>query len=107
MNDVTCSNKSRSSVNRRDVLFGAASSALVAAYSHSSAASPEAHSSKIVAAVSEWRFAGERPPVTGVWTYNGIVPGPEIRVRQGTPVRILVENRLSEGTTTHWHGIRL
>jgi FtsP/CotA-like multicopper oxidase with cupredoxin domain len=35
------------------------------------------------------------------------VPGPALRIRQGEPVRILVENRLEEETTVHWHGIRL
>jgi FtsP/CotA-like multicopper oxidase with cupredoxin domain len=35
------------------------------------------------------------------------VPGPELRVRQGEPVRITVSNKLDEDTTVHWHGIRL
>jgi len=35
------------------------------------------------------------------------VPGPELRVRQGEPVRITVRNKLDEYTTVHWHGIRL
>jgi FtsP/CotA-like multicopper oxidase with cupredoxin domain len=30
-----------------------------------------------------------------------------LRLRQGEPVRIVVENRLDEDTTVHWHGIRL
>lgn len=47
-----------------------------------------------------------RAPVRA-WTYNGKVPGPEIRVRQGDRVRVTVLNRLDEPTTVHWHGIRL
>ena len=39
------------------------------------------------------------------WTYNGTVPGPEIRVPYGQKVRIVVKNRLPEATTVHWHGI--
>jgi FtsP/CotA-like multicopper oxidase with cupredoxin domain len=46
-------------------------------------------------------------PETAVWAYNGTVPGPEIRVRQGGRARIVVENRLAEETTVHFHGIRL
>jgi manganese oxidase len=42
--------------------------------------------------------------VTG-WTYNGTVPGPEIRVPYGQKVRVVVENELPEPTTVHWHGI--
>ncbi|GHD59682.1 hypothetical protein GCM10017083_44480 [Thalassobaculum fulvum] len=46
-------------------------------------------------------------PDTAVWAYNGSVPGPEIRVRQGERLRIVVDNGLAEATTVHCHGIRL
>ena len=39
------------------------------------------------------------------WTYNGQVPGPEIRVKEGEIIRVVLKNYLSEGTTIHWHGI--
>src|SRR5579859_2009617 len=52
-------------------------------------------------------LVGKPNPDTAVWCYDGRVPGPTIRVRQGEPVRIVVENGLSEDTTVHWHGIRL
>lgn len=39
------------------------------------------------------------------WTYNGLVPGPQIRVPYGQRVRIEVKNSLPEPTTVHWHGI--
>ncbi len=41
------------------------------------------------------------------WTYNGMVPGPLIRVTDGEKVKILVKNTLSEPTTIHWHGIQV
>jgi FtsP/CotA-like multicopper oxidase with cupredoxin domain len=44
---------------------------------------------------------------TPAWTFNGQFPGPELRVKQNRPVRILVKNLLPEATTIHWHGIRL
>ena len=49
-------------------------------------------------------LVGATYPETAVWSYNGAVPGPEIRVRQGERLRITVENRLDEETTVHWHG---
>ena len=52
-------------------------------------------------------LTGEGSPDTAVWAYNGSVPGPEIRLRQGERLRVKVENRLSQDTTVHWHGIRL
>jgi FtsP/CotA-like multicopper oxidase with cupredoxin domain len=37
--------------------------------------------------------------------YNGAVPGPEIRVRPGDRVRIVVRNEMAEPTTLHLHGV--
>lgn len=39
------------------------------------------------------------------WTYNGQVPGPEIRVNEGERVRVVLENKLPAPTTIHWHGL--
>ena len=52
-------------------------------------------------------MVGEGHPETVVWAYDGSVPGPVLRVRQGTQFRAVLENGLSENTTVHWHGIRL
>src|SRR3990172_11153909 len=37
--------------------------------------------------------------------YNGQIPGPELRLREGERVRIVLKNSLSEPTTIHWHGV--
>jgi FtsP/CotA-like multicopper oxidase with cupredoxin domain len=39
------------------------------------------------------------------WGYNGQVPGPELRVREGDLVRVHLHNHLPVPTTIHWHGI--
>ncbi|MEJ9212816.1 multicopper oxidase family protein [Bacillus smithii] len=39
-----------------------------------------------------------------VYTYNGSVPGPQIRVKQGDHVIIHFKNELPEPTSIHWHG---
>lgn len=39
------------------------------------------------------------------WSYNGIVPGPEIRVKNGERVRVKFTNNLPDPTTVHWHGV--
>jgi len=41
------------------------------------------------------------------YAFNGQVPGPLLRFRQGDRVRINVTNRLPETTTVHWHGLIL
>jgi len=41
------------------------------------------------------------------WAYNGQVPGPQIRVREGDKVRFIVRNKLPESTAVHFHGLEL
>lgn len=36
---------------------------------------------------------------------NGSVPGPLVRLREGTNVRLNVTNHLAEDTSIHWHGL--
>lgn len=39
--------------------------------------------------------------------YNGSIPGPTLRVQQGTQVKVDVANAADLETTVHWHGLRL
>ena len=52
-------------------------------------------------------FLGAPYPRSSIWCYNQLVPGPEIRVRQGHRLRLEVHNALDQNTTLHCHGIRL
>ena len=54
-----------------------------------------------------WSLKPVGPDVSGAWGYNGIVPGPTLRYRQGEQLRILLDNGLAQPTSIHWHGIRL
>lgn len=38
---------------------------------------------------------------------NGSIPGPVIRVNEGDKLRLIVQNRMREGTSIHWHGMDL
>jgi multicopper oxidase len=62
--------------------------------------------------VREFRFYASKSridlgvgPKFWAWTYNGQVPGPEIRVKEGETVRVILKNYLPEETSIHWHGI--
>src|SRR3954452_14153787 len=39
--------------------------------------------------------------------YNGSVPGPTLKVAQGSEVTVNVENRADLEATVHWYGLRL
>jgi FtsP/CotA-like multicopper oxidase with cupredoxin domain len=41
------------------------------------------------------------------WTYNDQLPGPQIRVRLGDRVRVVLKNELPESTAIHFHGLEL
>jgi FtsP/CotA-like multicopper oxidase with cupredoxin domain len=71
------------------------------------AAAPAVRELRLRAAPGRVRLVPEPHGETPAWCYNGSVPGPEIRVRQGERLRIAVENGLEEETTVHWHGLRL
>lgn len=50
------------------------------------------------------RIGRVRQPLLG---FNGYLPGPELRARQGDALHVRVENGLQDGTLVHWHGLRL
>lgn len=50
---------------------------------------------------------GDGYPETAVWGFDGQVPAPELRVRQGDTLHVQLQNGLPEPTTIHWHGLRV
>jgi FtsP/CotA-like multicopper oxidase with cupredoxin domain len=52
---------------------------------------------------TRWELAPGR--TIDALAYNGQVPGPEIRAREGERLRVVVRNALREPTTVHWHGV--
>jgi FtsP/CotA-like multicopper oxidase with cupredoxin domain len=40
-------------------------------------------------------------------SYNGSIPGPTLRVKQGSEIDVNVSNETEMDTTVHWHGLRL
>jgi FtsP/CotA-like multicopper oxidase with cupredoxin domain len=42
------------------------------------------------------------------YAYNGMVPGPTIRVTEGDKLRVIVKNEIAdESTVIHWHGLKI
>jgi FtsP/CotA-like multicopper oxidase with cupredoxin domain len=87
-------------MNRREFLLASAALAATPGF-----AAPQAKSLKLASARQS--LVGGEYPATEVWAYNGAVPGPELRFRQGERLAVAVENGLAVPTTVHWHGIRL
>ena len=60
---------------------------------------------ELTTSIVDWEV--EPGKIVKAWTYNGMVPGPSIRVEVGDKVRIVLNNELPESTDIHWHGIRV
>ncbi len=45
--------------------------------------------------------------VVDAWGMNGSIPAPTIQVNEGDRVRFIVENRLPEPYSMHWHGLEV
>lgn len=59
----------------------------------------------IVAKVVKWEV--EPGVIVDAWTYNGVVPAPEIHVLTGDKVRLVLQNDLPDSTSLHLHGIQV
>jgi manganese oxidase len=60
---------------------------------------------ELTATEMQWEIAPGQN--VAAMAYNGQVPGPEIRVREGDRVRVVLTNKLSESTAIHFHGLEL
>ena len=58
---------------------------------------------EVTAAITDWEV--EPGKVVQAWTYNGVVPAPEIKVEVGDKVQILLHNELPTATAIHYHGV--
>ena len=95
-------------VSRRALMVGASAATWALALPlRRSFSDSEIKEHRLTAKPAVVNLTGNGYPDTAVWAYDGTVPGPELRVRQGERVRVVVSNKLSEDTTVHWHGIRL
>ena len=94
-------------LTRRSVLGAGAALTLRPLLSHAADGAGTTRHVRLVAGAAEVPIVGGTYPATQVWSYNGSIPGPEVRVRQGDRLKVTVENRLNEDTTVHWHGVRL
>lgn len=61
----------------------------------------------ITAKPSSIQIAPPEYPATKVWAFDGLSPGPEIRVAQGERLDRQLINDLDVPTSIHWHGLRL
>jgi FtsP/CotA-like multicopper oxidase with cupredoxin domain len=59
----------------------------------------------LTAELADWEVSPGK--TVRAWTFNGTVPGPQIKVNVGDHVRIVVLNKLPISTGVHFHGIEV
>lgn len=59
------------------------------------------------ASAGQARLRGNDGTPTAIWGYDGLAPGPTLRVKQGEELKVRLINNLKQPTVVHWHGIRL
>ncbi len=58
---------------------------------------------ELTAKIVQWEVSPGK--TMEAWTYNGTVPGPELRVKQGERFKVRLKNELPQSTSIHWHGV--
>jgi FtsP/CotA-like multicopper oxidase with cupredoxin domain len=60
----------------------------------------------LTAAPKRMKLHPEAAAEAELWAFDGQVPGPVLRVRQGDEARLRFQNRTERPLSLHWHGVR-
>ncbi len=94
-------------MDRRELLKVMGGAALIGSTPYLTVRAAEDGIIELRAQKTKHLLAGGKYKSSDLWLYNGKTPGPEIRVKKGARVRVRFINELDEGTSIHWHGIRV
>ncbi len=95
-------------LTRRRVLAGLGLSVTAIALPRRARAADKADGYRVLHARSGQAYLrgrNERP--TPIWGYDGMSPGPTLRVKQGDALKVRLVNDLKQSTVIHWHGLRI
>ena len=88
-------------LNRRTFLAGTAALAATPGFIHAETIP------RLVARPATARLRPAEYPETPIWGYDGGVPGPLLRLKQGERLMRRLVNELPQPTSVHWHGVRV
>src|SRR5436190_14976669 len=93
---------------RRAVAAGLAASLVPLGRAAAQPVPPEEDGFRVLAAAPlKMKLHPDAPAEAELWAFNGSVPGPVLRVRQGEEVRVRLKNRTPSPLSLHWHGVRI
>lgn len=94
-------------INRRQLLAGLSASAGMSVIPAPVLAAQPSGFRQLAARPADKVLYPETGKPSKLWLYDGLSPGPEIRVRRGERVKVRLANQLPDPTSIHWHGIRI
>lgn len=62
---------------------------------------------RVRARTGDVRLRGPERGTTSIWGFEGVAPGPVLRVKRGEELKVRFLNELPANTTIHWHGVRV
>ena len=92
---------------RREVLKLGASLGATTLFPNYDVAADAGLHHKLIAKRGFAQLAPSEYEKTEIWGYNGVVPGPLIRVKQGDQLIREFVNELPQESSIHWHGIHI
>lgn len=89
-------------MNRRQFLSTTIAATLIPQWARAAT-----HKAQLIAQAVTAQILPEGDGATQMLGFNGGMPGPELRAKKGGTLAVDLVNELDEGTSVHWHGIRL
>jgi len=89
----------------RRVFLAAATATVFCLRAHGKDAS-QAPARVIEARAGKLRLLPEPAAPTDIWGFDGVTPGPLLRVKQGEELAVRLVNRIDQPMSIHWHGMR-
>ena len=95
-------------LTRRRVVAGIGASLSALALPGTGRAESAADGFRILhARTGQAHLRGPNQAPTPIWGYDGLSPGPTLRVKQGEELKLRLVNDLQQPTLIHWHGLRI
>lgn len=114
---ASCTSNSKNSMMGNQMMDGGSASpgtAQISSFSRAIAGLDEAQESQIIEIKDGETYSLEAKPVVKeingnkirMYGYNGQIPGPLLKIKQGSTFYVDFKNSLEFETTIHWHGLR-
>ena len=94
-------------ISRRRLIAGTGLAAAAALLAGPARSQPADGFRLLRARPGDVRLRGPERGTTSIWGFEGVAPGPVLRVKRGEELKVRFLNELPANATVHWHGVRV